>query len=94
MYLIWVDGKKCEGEWSSAAGETVSFSTMSLFGRYGPAYGNGLSVSSGGGQNPGRGILICPDGNVIDMEFVTGGGTSNGFGFAKDKTGNVFRVLF
>ncbi len=37
-----------------------------------------------GGQNPGRGIIVCPDGNKIDIEFVTAAGTANGYGVAEE----------
>jgi hypothetical protein len=53
-----------------------------------------MSITSGGGQNPGRAIATCADGTRFDIEFVTGGGTANGFGFARDTRGNVYRVLF
>lgn len=92
--LTYPDGTPCTGQWSSAAGSQVSYNSMTLFGTYGSVYGSGVSVSEGGGQNPGRAFLNCPNGNQIDIEFVTGAGTANGFGFAKDKQGNIFRVLF
>lgn len=94
MKLTWTDGSICEGQWSSAAGSSMAVSSGSLFGTYGTMYGNAITVGTTGGENRGRAFLLCPDGNTVDMEFVTGAGTANGFGFAKDKNGNVFRVLF
>jgi hypothetical protein len=88
------DGSPCEGEWSSAAGVETTFGAGSLFSQYGPIYGSGYTIRSGGGQNPGRAIANCADGTRFDIEFVTGGGTANGFGFARDTRGNVYRVLF
>lgn len=88
------DGVPCEGEWSSAAGVQTTFGAGSLFTQYGPVYGSGYAITSGGGQNPGRAIATCTDGTRFDIEFVTGGGTANGFGFARDTRGNVYRVLF
>jgi hypothetical protein len=92
--LAMPDGETCDGEWSSAAGSGVSISTMSLFNTYGSIYGTGVAVSPGRGQNPGRAFLVCNRGRQIDVEFVTGAGTANGFGFAKDNRGNVYRLLF
>ena len=92
--MVTPDGEHFEGKWSSAAGSGVSFGTMSLFSQYAAIYGSGFSVSPGRGQNPGRAFLIGDRGTTIDVEFVTGAGTANGFGFAKDNRGNVYRVLF
>lgn len=88
------DGTHCQGEWSSAAGVQRTTSTGSLFTQYGPIYGSTSTVTSGGGQNPGRAIATCTDGTRFDIEFVTGGGTANGFGFARDTRSNVYRVMF
>ncbi len=94
LALTRADGSVCTGEWSSAAGVQTTFGAGSLFTQYGAVYGSGYAVTSGGGQNPGRAVATCPDGTRFDIEFVTGGGTANGFGFARDTTGNVYRVLF
>lgn len=88
------DGSTCEGEWSSAAGVETTVTSMGLIGRYSSVFGTGVSTRSGGGQNPGRAIAICSDGTRFDIEFVTGGGTANGFGFAEDTRGSVYRLLF
>ncbi len=39
-------------------------------------------------------MLVGDRGTVIQVEFYTGSGTANGSGVAKDKKGNVFKVLF
>ena len=88
------DGTPCQGEWSSAAGVQRTTTTGSLFTQYGAIYGSSSTVTSGGGQNPGQAIATCTDGTRFEIEFVTGGGTANGFGFARDTRGNVYRVLF
>ena len=92
--LTMPDGESCAGKWSSAAGAGVSVGTGSLIGTYGSVYGFGTSVGTGTGQNPGQAILNCNQGRTIQVEFVTGAGTANGFGFAKDNKGNVYKVLF
>lgn len=92
--MIAPDGERFEGKWSSAAGSGVSFNSMSLFSQYGTIYGSGFYVSPGRGQNPGRAFMVGDRGTTIDVEFVTGAGTANGFGFAKDNKGNVYKVLF
>lgn len=92
--LTMPGGVPCKGEWSSAAASQVGFSSGSLLGTYGATYFSGVTVSAGRGQNPGRALAMCEDGNQIEVEFVTGAGTANGFGMARDKRSNVFRVLF
>ena len=92
--LTMPDGEACQGRWSSAAATAVTVTSSSLIGTYGAIYGTGVTASPGRGQNPGVAVLTCTDGRTIEMEFVTGAGTANGFGFAKDNRGNVFRVLF
>ena len=87
-------GSNCQGRWSSAAGAGVAVGAGTLLGQYGTTYGVGYSVSTGSGQNPGQAFMSCADGRTIAMEFVTGAGTANGFGIAKDTEGNIYRVLF
>lgn len=88
------DGEECSGRWSSAAGTGVSYGWGNLIGTYGSAYASGVSMSPGSGQNPGQAVLTCGRGTTIQVEFVTGAGTTHGFGFAKDNNGNVYRLLF
>lgn len=88
------DGIPCKGEWSSAAGSGVSFASGSLIGQYGAAHLSGFSISPGQGQNPGSAITLCDDGTRFEIEFITGAGTANGFGIAKDNKGNVYKLLF
>ena len=92
--MMMPGGVNCVGEWSSAAASQVAYGSGSLLGTYGATYFSGVSISPGRGQNPGRAIANCTDGNQIDVEFVTGAGTATGFGIARDKRGNVFRLLF
>ena len=88
------DGEQCDGKWSSAAGAGISTTSGTLMGTYGSLYGTSTTVSTGTGQNPGRAVLTCSQGRIIEVEFVTVAGTASGFGFAKDNEGNVYRVLF
>jgi hypothetical protein len=92
--LTMPDGELCLGKWSSAAGAGVSVGTGSLIGTYGSTYGVVTSVNTGTGQNPGQAFLTCNQGRTIQVEFITGAGTANGFGIAKDNQGNVYKVLF
>jgi len=94
LSLLMPDGEQCSGKWSSAAGAGVTVQSGSLMGTYGPLYGTVTSVSTGTGQNQGQAFLTCAAGRTIQVEFVTGAGTANGFGFAKDNMENVYRVLF
>ena len=94
LKLTMPGGITCSGEWSSAAASQMSFGAGSLLGTYGATYFSGINLSPGKGQNPGRAIANCPDGNQIEVEFVTGAGTATGFGIARDRRGNVFRLLF
>jgi len=92
--LTMPDGEHCAGKWSSAAGAGIEIESGSLIGTYGSAYGTSTSVSTGSGQNPGEAFLTCNEGRTIQLEFVTGAGTANGFGIAKDSEENIYKVLF
>jgi hypothetical protein len=83
-------GIACNGRWSSAAGAGIT--TGGLIGTHGSTVG--VAVSTGTGQNPGQAVLVCDDGTTIEVEYITGAGTANGFGVAKDTNGNLYRVLF
>ena len=88
------DGEPCKGEWSSAAGISITSSSGTLFSQYGSAYWSGYTVSNKAGENRGQAIVIGEHGTVIQIEFYTGSGTANGFGLAKDNKGNIYKVLF
>jgi hypothetical protein len=90
MTLAGHDGELFTGEWSSLAG--VSVSTLALFNQYEATYG--VVRSRGSKWNPGPAFLVGNRGTTIDIEFVTAAGTVNGFGYAKDNRGNVYRLLF
>ena len=92
--LTLPDGEFCEGEWSVTAGVAVGYTSGTLFGTYGSVYGSGMSVSTSGGTNMGQAMLVGERGTTIEVEFRVGSGTANGFGFAKDSNGNVYKVLF
>lgn len=72
----------------------MTFGSASLLGQYGPTYVNGFSVSSGSGQNPGQALATCEDGTTFQLEFVTGAGTTHGYGIAKDSKQNIYRYVF
>jgi hypothetical protein len=84
----------CKGRWSSVAPTYSDSSNVSLLTKYGSI--NGTSQSSGivPGVNKGQAFAQCSDGNSLNAEFVTGSGTANGYGFAEDKKGNVFKLIF
>lgn len=103
--LTMPDGECCKGRWASAAGAGVSVGfgsiavsstggTSSFFKTYSTTYGFGASMNTGTGQNPGTAMLTCDRGRVIQVEFITGAGTANGYGFAKDNKGNVYKLIF
>ena len=92
--LTMPDGETCTGQWSSAAGMSVSHSSGTLFSQYGSAYWSGYSVGNKPGENRGQAIIIGDRGTVIEIEFYTGSGTASGFGLAKDNKENIYRVLF
>lgn len=92
--LTMPDGEFCKGQWSSAAGMSVSYGSGSLFSQYGSAYWSGYTVSNKPGENRGQAMIIGTRGTVIEVEFYTGSGTANGFGLAKDNKGNIYKVLF
>lgn len=46
------------------------------------------------GVNRGQAMSFCPSGRSLEVEFVTGSGTANGYGIAKDSEGNIYKMLF
>ena len=92
--LTMPDGEVCKGQWSSAAGMSVTYGSGTLFSQYGSAYWSGYTVGNKPGENRGQAIIIGERDTVIDIEFYTGSGTANGFGLAKDNKGNIYKVLF
>lgn len=92
--MVMPGGELCEGRWSSAAGAGLAYGSASLLSEYGSAYLSGFSISTGHGQNPGQALVVCPSGRVLQIEFVSGAGTGNGFGIAKDNEENIYRLVF
>jgi hypothetical protein len=92
--LTMPDGETGKGQWSSAAGMSVTYGSGTLFSQYGSAYWSGYSVGNKPGENRGQAIVIGDRDTVIEVEFYTGSGTANGFGLAKDNKGNIYKVLF
>jgi hypothetical protein len=98
--LTMPDGEMLTGRWSSVAPQQTTFSSVSAFSQGGMAgawaqvFGNGFSVSNVPGVNKGEAMLTGKKGTVMQVEFVTGSGTANGNGVAKDNRGNVFKVIF
>jgi hypothetical protein len=93
--LTLPDGEVCKGTWSSATGMSASFGTVNLFSQYGSTLGSGFSVGNVPSVNRGKAIeaiIIGEKGTVMEVEFYTGSGTGDGFGFAKDNHGNLFNV--
>jgi len=89
-FLTLPDGEYCEGRWSSTAGVKGSTNNYSLL----LDYGQELGLSPRGNENRGFAMLLGTKGTSIEIEFLTGAGTANGFGIAKDNNGNIFKVLF
>lgn len=83
----------CDGEWSSASTESYGMGFGNSYGSGGSAFGTGMIATSGGVTN-GGGVMTCTDGNLIDVQLSLGDGTGTGSGMAKDKNGNVFRIIF
>ncbi len=72
----------------------VTTSNVSLFTQYGHITGFGTSVSNVPGVNKGQAMSFCQSGTTLEAEFVTGSGTANGYGVARDSNGNVYKMLF
>ena len=90
------EGDNCKGRWSSAAGSTITLASGSLISQYGSTHLSGMAVTTGSntGRNLGQAIITCEKGRVIQVEFVTGANTANGYGIAKDNESNVYRLVF
>lgn len=65
-----------------------------LLRRYGGVTGVGTTAGIVPGVNKGQLYAICSDNTRVEGEFVTGSGTANGYGVAKDSGGNVYKLLF
>ena len=100
--LTLPDGEQLNGKWSSVAPQSSSYSigssnltaTNGLTSIWSQVYGSSFSISNLAGVNRGEAILTGPKGTLLQAEFVTGSGTANGKGIAKDNHGNVFRMIF
>ncbi len=88
------NGSECTGKWSSIAPQMHSSSWGSLFNAYGSASGSFTTHTNVPGINKGQAYAICNDGVKFDIEFVTGSGTANGTGIAKDTQKNVYKMIF
>jgi hypothetical protein len=84
----------CKGKWSSVAPTFSESSNVFLLTKYGSISGTSQSSGIVPGANKGQAYAQCSDGNSLNAEFVTGSGTANGYGFAEDKKGNVFKLIF
>jgi hypothetical protein len=84
----------CKGKWSSVAPTFSESTNVSLLTKYGSISGTSQSSGIVPGTNKGKAYAQCSDGNSLNAEFVTGSGTANGYGFAEDKKGNVFKLIF
>ncbi len=95
LSLSMPGGETCSGRWGSAAGAGITLGSASLFTTHGTAvYGSAFSISTGTGQNQGQALLVCNRGRTIQIEFVTGAGTANGFGIGKDNEDNLYKFVF
>ncbi|MGD1925045.1 MAG: hypothetical protein ACFB03_12785 [Paracoccaceae bacterium] len=87
-------GAKCSGKWSSVVPQFSTITSTSLLGTYGSIVGLSTTTGSVLGVNRGEAIAVCSDGTRIEMEFLTGSGTANGVGIARDTNGNIYKMLF
>ena len=102
IFLDLPDGEIRKGRWSSLAPVHVKYSSASASGNatsglaalWASVYGSGYSIENVPGVNKGEAMLVCNHGTVMQVEFLTGSGTANGTGVAKDNKGNTFKVLF
>lgn len=96
------DGETLTGKWSSIAPMSYGMTTGTASGSatdgmntvWSTVYGTGFSAANVPGVNKGEAMLIGDRGTVMHVEFLTGSGTANGTGVAKDNRGNIYKVLF
>jgi hypothetical protein len=96
------DGETLSGKWSSIAPMSYGMTTGVASGSatdgmnsvWATVYGAGFSAANVPGVNKGEAMLIGDRGTVMHVEFLTGSGTANGTGVAKDNKGNIYKVLF
>jgi hypothetical protein len=84
----------CSGRWSSVAPQAVSSTYGTLFTQYGSVAGFATTVSNLPGVNKGQAFGTCSNNDTFDVEFLTGSGTANGYGIARDSAGNVYKLIF
>ena len=100
--LTMPDGEVCKGRWSSVAPAFTTYSSAQASGSvssglanvWASVYGNGFAIGNVAGVNRGQAVLMGTRGAVIQVEFLTGSGTANGYGVAVDNKGNTYKVLF
>jgi hypothetical protein len=99
--LTLPSGEACNGMWSSVAPTSASANvgmgsialSSNMANAWGTAYGTSFSIGNSATVNRGEAMLICDKGISIQIEFFTGSGTANGYGVAKDSSGNIYKVL-
>jgi hypothetical protein len=84
------DQETCMGQWSSLAGGAAS--TPSLFAQYGVVAGFDYIKEHPPGTSRSEVSLTCSRGTTVQAEFFTGKG--EGYGVARDSSGNIYRILF
>jgi hypothetical protein len=94
LTMVLSTGESCTGQWSSAAPQQMQVTGGSLFSTYGPVAGYSVTAGNVPGVNRGEAFMTCDRGTTIEAEFFTGSGTANGYGVAKDSSGNVYKMLF
>lgn len=90
------DGDACRGRWASLAGAgETTITSGSLISQYGTVVGISTAQTVGGsGSNPGKALVTCRSGRLVEVEFMTGAGTGHGYGVAKDNQNNIFKFVF
>ncbi|CAN7226500.1 hypothetical protein LJR175_000824 [Variovorax sp. LjRoot175] len=102
FYLTLPNGDECRGRWSSIAPMSVTYSSGTASGTasdgwstvWSTVYGSGYTVRNKPGVNRGEAMAICSKGGNVQAEFLTGSGTANGTGVAKDSYGNFYKLIF
>ncbi len=99
--LVNSGGARCEGEYlTQMGGHSASGFSSSWGSIYSWGLGTGSAISTTSTKanilpntNIGSAILVCPDKNIIECEYVVNRDL-HGSGFCKDKAGTKYKFIF
>jgi hypothetical protein len=88
----------CRGQWSAgsaATGNGLVVTRGRLLSQYGPRYFPGFAMPGADSyQKLDHAFIDCGQGRTMRLEFVSGPGTTHGWGIGQDNDGALYRFAF